>query len=107
MEITNKRVMGYCKNPRTGEQVLCETAIDDIFCDGVVVGYIMGRKPTDNICLVGIPSEALLAALRKKYPGRHISYPSVLLNRDGDPLDIYGEGGDDEDEDENLEEDDD
>ena len=105
MDITSKPCIGYCRNPRTGEQVQNDSGIDQVYCDGQCVGYIMGRKPTDCISLLGVPSEALLAALKKKYPDRHIAHPSVLLNKDGDPIDIYGEG-DDEDDDSPEEDDD-
>lgn len=106
MNITTKARIGLYVDPKTREQKSVETATQYVFCDGEKVGRT-GKGPKDIVHLIGIPSESLMAALRKKFPGRRIVHPSVLLNKDGDPLDIYGEGGDDEDEDENLEEDDD
>ena len=106
MNIENKPCYGYCVNPRTGEQVENDSGIDQVFCDGQCVGYIMGRKPTDCVSLIGIPSEALLASLKDKYPDRYISAPTVLLNKDGDPIGIYGDV-DEEDEDDSPEDDDD
>ena len=97
MEITQKPAIGYARNPRTGVSVENDSGIDQLFCDGQCIGYIMGRTPASNISLIGIPSEALLVALREKYPGRHIAHPTVLLNKDGDPIDIYGDGDEDDD----------
>ena len=103
MEITQKPATGFCTNRRTGERVENDSGLDQLYCDGQCIGYVMGRTPTSNISLIGIPSEALLAALKEKCPGRHIAHPSVLLNKDGDPIDIYGGGDDEEDDDDSPE----
>ena len=106
MHITTKRSIGRYIDQQTGEQKSVESATLYVLCDGERIGRT-GLKDKDVMHLVGIPSESLMAALKEQFPAKRIAHPSVLLNKDGDPLDIYGEGGGEEEDDENQEEDDD
>jgi len=105
MKIELKPRMAQCRSPVTKEYETIDSGIDYICCDGQMVGYSF-RNNTDPIRLIGIPSEALIAAVRAFIPGKDVIHPNVLLNRDGDPIDIYGDV-DEEDEDDSPEDDDD
>ena len=103
MIITTQRRMGTYRDPQTGLAKTVETPTLYVLCDGDRVGRT-GLGDNDIVHLSGIPSETLLEALKKEFPDRAIVFPTVLLNKDGDPVDQYG-NVDDVNEDEEDEDD--
>ena len=87
-----------------GERERRDSGYDLVRCDGIEVG-VMGRDPKEVLHLHGIPSPALLAAIKELLPDRTICAPNVLLSETGEPLDEYGEVIGDEDEEEEDEDD--
>ena len=98
VKIELKPRMAQCRSPVTKKYETIDSGIDYLCCDGQMIGYSF-RNDTDPIQLIGIPSEALLAAVKAFLPEKNVTHPTVLLNKDGDPIDIYGDGDDEDDED--------
>ena len=79
---------------RPGSREPADTGQDQVLInEGVRIGYC-GREPDSPVCLIVHPSGELQIELAKHFGiVRKISWPSVLLDRNQEPI-LYGEDDD-------------